>query len=98
MLIRVLPSTKMYLFYTVVESRGSSVSIVIRVWVLLATGSEISSPRHLVQTGSEAQWVPGTISIEVTRPGREASPSPQSSAEVRNTWSYTSIPQHVFMV
>jgi hypothetical protein len=29
--------------------------------------------------------------------GREAHHSPQSSAEVKNAWSYTSTPQYVFM-
>jgi hypothetical protein len=29
--------------------------------------------------------------------GREADHSPPTSAEVKNTWIYTSTPQHVFM-
>jgi len=33
----------------------------------------------------------------VKRPGREADHSPPSSAEVKNAWSYTSTPPHVFM-
>jgi hypothetical protein len=33
----------------------------------------------------------------IKRPGREADHSPQSSAEVNNTWSYTSTHQYVFM-
>jgi hypothetical protein len=33
------------------------------------------------------RWVPG-----VKRPGRVADHSPPSSAEVKNTWSYTSTP------
>jgi hypothetical protein len=33
----------------------------------------------------------------VKRPGREADHSPQSSAVVKNAWSYTSTPQYVFM-
>jgi hypothetical protein len=33
----------------------------------------------------------------VDRPGREADPSPISSAEVKNAWSYNSTPQFVFM-
>jgi hypothetical protein len=36
------------------------------------------------------QWVPGTLSLGVKRPGREADHSPPSSAEVENAWSYTS--------
>jgi hypothetical protein len=43
------------------------------------------------------QWVPGALSPGVKRPGREADHSPPSSAEVKNAWSYTSNPQHVFM-
>jgi hypothetical protein len=36
------------------------------------------------------QWVPGALSLEIKRPGREADHSPPSSAEVKNAWSYTS--------
>jgi hypothetical protein len=43
------------------------------------------------------QWVPGTRSLRIKRPGREADHSPASSAEVKNPWSYTSIPQYAFM-
>jgi hypothetical protein len=34
----------------------------------------------------------------VKRPGREADHSHPSSAEVKKSWSYTSIPQYAFMV
>jgi hypothetical protein len=34
----------------------------------------------------------------VKRPGREADHSPQSTAEIKNAWSYTSTPQYIFMV
>jgi hypothetical protein len=40
----------------------------------------------------------GTLPPVVKRPRREADYSPSSSVEVENTWSYTSIPEHVFMV
>jgi hypothetical protein len=43
------------------------------------------------------QRVPGTVSLGVKRPGREADHTPPSSAEVKNAWSYTSTPQYVFM-
>jgi hypothetical protein len=36
------------------------------------------------------QWVPGALSPEVNRQGREADHSSQSSAEVKNAWSSTS--------
>jgi hypothetical protein len=43
-------------------------------------------------------WVPGALSLGVKRPrGREADHSPPSSAEVKNTWSYTSTLQYVFI-
>jgi hypothetical protein len=38
------------------------------------------------------QCVPGTLSLGIKRPGREADHSPLSSAEVKNAWSYTSTP------
>jgi hypothetical protein len=43
------------------------------------------------------QWVPAALTPGVKRPGREADHSPPSSAEVKNAWRYTSIPQYVFM-
>jgi hypothetical protein len=42
------------------------------------------------------QGVPGDLSLEVKRPGREADHSPPSGAEVKNVWSYTSTPHYVF--
>jgi hypothetical protein len=39
----------------------------------------------------------GALSQRVKRPGREGDNSPSSSAEVKNTWGYTSTPQYVFM-
>jgi hypothetical protein len=38
------------------------------------------------------QWVPGTLSLGVKWPGREADHSPPSSCEVKNEWSYTFTP------
>jgi hypothetical protein len=46
----------------------------------------------LVPTEPPIQWVRGTLSLAVKRPGREADHSPPSSAEVENVWSYTSTP------
>jgi hypothetical protein len=46
---------------------------------------------------SPIQWVPGSLSLGVKRPGREADHSLPSSADVKNAWSYTSTPQYVFM-
>jgi hypothetical protein len=42
------------------------------------------------------QWVPGALPPAVKRPGREADHSPPTSAEVKNTYIYTSTPPYVF--
>jgi hypothetical protein len=38
------------------------------------------------------QWLPGALSLGIKQQGREADHSLPSSAEVKNTWSYTSAP------
>jgi hypothetical protein len=42
-------------------------------------------------------WIPWFRSLGVKRPGREADHLPPSSAEFKNTWSYTSTTQNTFM-
>jgi hypothetical protein len=56
----------------------------------------------VVQTGSGAHPASYTIGTDalfpgVKRPRREADHSPPVSAEVKNTWVYTSIPPYDFM-
>jgi hypothetical protein len=41
---------------------------------------------------ARVQWVSGTLSAGVKRPESETDQSPLSSAEIKNTWCYTSIP------
>jgi hypothetical protein len=48
------------------------------------------SKMALEPTQPPIKWVPGALSLEVKRPGREADHSPSSSAEIKNVWSYTS--------
>jgi hypothetical protein len=53
---------------------------------------------HRVQTGSGAHLTSYPMVTGVSYPGgkatgREADDSPPSSAEVKNTWSFTSTPQ-----
>jgi hypothetical protein len=43
------------------------------------------------------QLVPGALSPRVKRPRSESNRSPPTSAEVKNTWIYTSTPPYVFM-
>jgi hypothetical protein len=55
------------------------------------------SPPYRVQTGSgthspPSQWVAEALSPGIKRPGRDADHSPPPSAEVKNTWRYTSTP------
>jgi hypothetical protein len=45
-----------------------------------------------VYTQPPIQSVQAALFLGVTRPGREADHSPSSSANVKNVWSYTSIP------
>jgi hypothetical protein len=44
-------------------------------------------------TQPPTQWIPGAISLEVKRPGREAGHSPPSSAEVKNGGAILTFPQ-----
>jgi hypothetical protein len=50
----------------------------------------------LVPIQPPIQRVPGALSLWVKKPEREADHSPPSSAEVKNTWSYTSTPPYAF--
>jgi hypothetical protein len=43
------------------------------------------------------RWVPVALSLGVKWLGREADHSPPSSAEVKNAWNYTSLPQYAFL-
>jgi len=56
-----------------------------------------ASRMALGPTQTPIQWVPGSLFLEVKRPGREADRSSPSGAEVKNAWKYTSTPQYVFM-
>jgi hypothetical protein len=53
---------------------------------------DTASRPDLGPTKPPNQWMPGALSLGVKRPGREADHSAPSSAEVKNTWSYTSTP------
>jgi hypothetical protein len=78
----------------VLESRDSSVGIALG-YGLDDQGFRVRFPagagnffHHRVQNGSGAhpatyQWVPGTLSLGIKRPGLETDHSPPSSAEVK---------------
>jgi hypothetical protein len=60
------------------------------------------SPLQVVHTGSGAHAAPypmgtGALSPEVKRPERKGNHPPPPSAEVKNTWIYTSTPPYIFM-
>jgi hypothetical protein len=61
---------------------------------LFATASRTA----LGPTQPPIRWVLGILSPGIKRPGREADHLSPTSAEVKNTWSYTSTPQYVFMI
>jgi hypothetical protein len=46
----------------------------------------------LMPTQPPIQWVPEALSLRVKWLGCEADSSPPSGAEIKNVWSYTSIP------
>jgi hypothetical protein len=52
----------------------------------------IASRLALGPTQSPSQWELGALSPGVKQSGHEADHSPPSSAEVKNVWSYISIP------
>jgi hypothetical protein len=56
-----------------------------------------ASRTALRPTQPRDQWVPGTISLGVERPGRESDHSPPSSAEVKMLGAVPPLPQCVFM-
>jgi hypothetical protein len=73
------------------------------VWFESRQGLEVflfttASRMALGPTQPPIQWVPEAVSLEVKRPGRETDHSPTSRAEIKNAWSYTSIPQYAFVV
>jgi len=49
-------------------------------------------------TQSPIKLVRGAFSLKVKRPQRDADHSPPSSAEVKNSWSYTFITRYAFKV
>jgi hypothetical protein len=66
-------------------------------WQGLGYFLTIMSRQALRSTQPPTQWVLGVLSLGIKWPVHEADHSPPSSAEVKNAWSYTSIPP-IFMV
>jgi hypothetical protein len=56
-----------------------------------------TSSRPVLGNTQPIQWVPWAFPPGVRRPGHEADHSPPASAQVKNTWIYTSTPPYVFM-
>jgi hypothetical protein len=52
---------------------------------------------YLGSTQPLIQWVLGTLSLGVKRPGRKVDHSAPASAEVKKMWIYTSTPPYAFM-
>jgi hypothetical protein len=89
------------------KSRDSSVGIEtgygldgggIRVRVPVRSRIFSKSRLALGSTQPPIQWVPGSLSPGVKRPGREADHSPPASAEVKKMWICISTPPYAFMM
>jgi hypothetical protein len=74
------------------DDRGSRVRFLVGIFLFTTASRTALGP-----TQPPIQWVLDALSLGVKRPWREAGHSPPSSAEVKNAWSYTSIPPYVFM-
>jgi len=59
-------------------------------WMLTVLGFDYRSRPVLGPIQPPIQWVPGTLSLGVKRPGSEADYSFPPSAEVKNEWTNTS--------
>jgi hypothetical protein len=100
----VIISIQLHTVYVRDGSWSSSVSIVISLWAeRLGFNSHqgrqvifflfaIASRLALGLTQPPIQWVPEARSLGIRRPVCEADHSCSSSAEIKNAWSYTSIP------
>jgi hypothetical protein len=76
------------------DDRGVGVRVPVGSRIFFST----SSRPALGPTQPPIQWVPKTLSPGVKRTGCEADHSPPTSAERKNTWTYTSTPPYAFMV
>jgi len=54
------------------------------IFLLCNVSTVTASTTALGPTQPPIQWVPGAISLQVERPGREADHSPPSSAEIKD--------------
>jgi hypothetical protein len=70
------------------DDRGFESRQGLRIFVFIT----VSTPT-LGLTQPPIQSVPGALPLGVKRPGSEDDYLPPSSAEVKNMWSYTSIPE-----
>jgi len=83
-------------YYTNITPRLDDLGFETRQGLGIFQFTTVSRPA-LEPTLPPIQWVPGVLSLEVKRPGRETDHSPPSSAEVNNVWRYNSTPQYAFM-
>jgi hypothetical protein len=73
------------------RQRGRSSSPIRVKNFLFSTSSKPGSTQPFIQ------WVPGTVSPGVKRPGCEADHSPPTNAEFKIMWIFTSTPPYTFM-
>jgi hypothetical protein len=63
-----------------------------KIFFISTSSRPVLEPIHL-----SIQWVPVVLSLGVKRRRRDADHSPPSSADIKNTFTYTSTPTYVFM-
>jgi hypothetical protein len=81
-----------YFWHTLLDDRGFESRQGLAIFLFTTASRPTLGP-----TQPSIQWVTGSLSLGVKRPGLEADHSPLSSAEVKNAWSYTSLPQYASM-
>jgi len=88
------PLTFLFTEYMRAVWKARELAAVLRCYAVLLT---TTSRPALGPSQLPMQWVPGVVSQELNRPGREAYHSRPSTAEVQNAWIYTSTPQYAFI-
>jgi hypothetical protein len=98
-----LKNYRVYLYITIIGHTAQiGLAGRLRSWSSSPGGSKnfhfsMSSRLTRRSTQPPIQCVTGALSPEVKRPGRDADHSPPTSAEVKKTWIYSSIPPYAFM-
>jgi hypothetical protein len=69
------------------DGRGVGVRVPAHAGIFSASSRPVLGLNQL-----PTKWIPGALSPEIKRPGREADHSSPNTVEVKKTWIYTSTP------